>query len=136
MFLVFNSIRDINIRRITFNTIIITWLSDDFDQYQIRYWSLINENKKILSNLLINNFTLITTSDTYKFQIRAHTKYGWTSYTQEQLISLVSISIDQSASADKRKKFVDNKHILIIGPLIILGLIITVIILAFIYSKK
>ncbi len=79
---------------------------------------------------------MITTSDTYKFQIRAHTKHGWTSYTQEQLISLVSISIDQSTSSDERKKFVDNKHILIIGPLIILGLIIAVIISAFIYSKK
>jgi hypothetical protein len=33
-------------------------------------------------------------------------------------------------------KFVENKNILLIGPFIILALLITVIILAFIYSKK
>jgi len=131
-FLVPKQIRDINIRRITFNTIVITWLAENFDQYQIRYWSLIDENTKYLQTLLINNFTLITTSDLYQFQIRAHTKYGWTSYTKERLISLRSISIDESISSDITKK----NLFLIISPLIILILIITFIILAFIYSKK
>lgn len=39
-------------------------------------------------------------------------------------------------STDPSTKFVENKNILLIGPFIILGLLITVIILAFIYSKK
>ncbi|CAF0812320.1 unnamed protein product [Rotaria sordida] len=125
-------IRDINIRRIAFDKIVITWLSDNFDQYQIRYWSLIDENQKILLTLLINNFTLITKTDNYKFQIRGHTNLGWTFYTQEKLISLHSITIDKSSISD----LTINKHILIIGPLIIFGLIIIVIILAFIYLKK
>jgi len=134
--LVSKQIRGINIRRITFNTVVITWLADEFDRYQLRYWSLIDENKKNLFLLTINNFTLITTSDIYKFQIRGHTKFGWTSYTQETLISLRSIFIDQPISSDVTKKFVDNKNILLISPLIILGLIIAVIILAVLYIKK
>jgi hypothetical protein len=133
VFLVSKQIRDITIRRITFNTIVITWLDENFDQYQILYWSLIDENKKYLHTILINNFTLITTSDLYKFKIRAHNKFGWTSYTKEKFISLRSISIDESiSSSDITKK----NLFLLIGPLIILGLIITFIILAFIYSKK
>ncbi len=132
IFLVPKQIHDINIRRITFNTIIITWSSENFDQYQIRYWALIDENKKYLYTVLINNFTLITTSDLYKFQIRAHTKYGWTSYTKEKLISLRSISIDESISSDITKK----NLFLLIGPLSLLVLIIIFIIIAFIYSKK
>jgi hypothetical protein len=39
-------------------------------------------------------------------------------------------------STDVTTKFVENKNILLIGPFIILALLITVIILAFIYSKK
>jgi hypothetical protein len=39
-------------------------------------------------------------------------------------------------STDVSTKFVENKNILLIGPVIILALLITVIILAFIYSKK
>jgi len=39
-------------------------------------------------------------------------------------------------STDLTTKFVENKNILLIGPFIILALLITVIILAFIYSKK
>lgn len=39
-------------------------------------------------------------------------------------------------STDISTKFVENKNILLIGPFIILALLITVIILAFIYSKK
>ena len=134
--IVSKQIHGINIRRITFNTVVITWLSDDFDQYQLRYWSLIDEDKKILFTLSINNFSLITTSDMYKFQIRGHTKLGWSSYTQETLISLRSIFIDQSMSSDITRKFVENKNILLISPFIILGLIIAVIILAVLYIKK
>jgi hypothetical protein len=91
-----------------------------------------DENTKLLDTILINNFTLITASDTYKFQIRAHTTVGWTSYTQERLISLRSITIEESVSSDLTMK----NLFLIIGPLIILGLIIIVIIFAFIYWKK
>ena len=39
-------------------------------------------------------------------------------------------------SNDGTTKFVENKNILLIGPFIILILLITVIILAFIYSRK
>jgi len=134
-------IRDINIRRISLNTILISWSSNDFDLYQIRYWSLIDENKKTLLTLLYNNFTLITISDNYKFQIRGRTRFGWSLYTHEKLISLRSMLIDEQfltniKSTDLTTKFVENKNILLIGPFIILALLITVIILAFIYSKK
>ncbi len=134
-------IRDINIRRISLNTILINWSSSDFDLYQIRYWSLIDENKKSLLTLLFNNFTLITLSDNYKFQLRGRTRFGWSLYTNEKLISLRSMLIDEQfltnmKSTDISTKFVENKNILLIGPVIILALLITVIILAFIYSKK
>ncbi len=134
-------IRDINIRRISLNTILINWSSNDFDLYQIRYWSLIDENKKSLLTLLFNNFTLITNSDNYKFQIRGRTRFGWSLYTHEKFISLRSMLIDEQflsniKSTDVTTKFVENKNILLIGPFIILALLITVIILAFIYSKK
>jgi hypothetical protein len=78
----------------------------------------------------------MTTSDNYKFQIRGHTKSGWSSYTEEKLVSLRSISIDKYLSTDEKRKFVNNKNIFLIGPSVILGLVITVIILAFIYSKR
>ncbi|CAF0888020.1 unnamed protein product [Rotaria sordida] len=134
-------IRDINIRRISLNTIVITWSSNDFDHYQIRYWSLLDENKKFLITLLYNNFTLITQTDNYKFQIRGHTRFGWSLYTQEKLLSLSSMLINEQYLTNKKLtdvtiKFVENKTILLIGPFIILTLLITVIILAFIYSKK
>ncbi|CAF1122630.1 unnamed protein product [Adineta steineri] len=129
-------IRDINIRRVTFDTVVITWLSDDFDQYQIRYWSLIDENKKMLVQLSTNNFTLVTKTDIYKFQIRAHNNFGWTAFTQEIIISLRAIFIDQPIPSALTKKFVDNKNILFISPLIILSSLITIIILAVIYIKK
>jgi hypothetical protein len=134
-------IRDINIRRISLNTILITWSSNDFDLYQIRYWSLIDENKKSLLTLLFNNFTLITLSENYKFQLRGRTRFGWSLYTHERLISLRSMLIDEQfltniKSNDISTKFVENKNILLIGPVIILALLITVIILAFIYSRK
>ncbi len=132
MFLVSKQIRDITIRRITFNTIVITWLEDDFDQYQIRYWSVIDEKKKNLITIFNNNFTLTTTSDLYKFQIRGQTKFGWTSFTEEKLISLRAISIDESLSPNLTKR----NLLLLIGPSIILGLIIAMIILALIYSRK
>ncbi len=134
-------IHDINIRRISLNTILITWSSNDFDLYQIRYWSLIDENKKSLLTLLFNNFTLITLSENYKFQLRGRTRFGWSLYTHERLISLRSMLIDEQfltniKSNDISTKFVENKNILLIGPVIILALLITVIILAFIYSRK
>lgn len=134
-------IRDINIRRISLNTILLTWSSNDFDLYQIRYWSLIDENKKFLITLLHNNFTLITITDNYKFQIRGRTRFGWSLYTHEKILSLRSLLIDEQyltniKSTDVTTKFVENKNILLIGPFIILALLITVIILAFIYSKK
>ncbi len=99
------------------------------------------ENKKSLLTLLYNNFTLITISDNYKFQIRGRTRFGWSLYTHEKLISLRSMLIDEQfltniKSTDGTTKFVENKNILLIGPFIILALLITVIILAFIYSKK
>ena len=137
-------IRDINIRRISLNTVLISWSSNDFDLYQIRYWSLADENSKLLLTLLQNNFTLLTTSEHYKFQLRGHTRFGWSSYTHEKLVSLRSMLVDDQllhgTTADRltgvTTKFVENRNILLIGPLIILILLITVIILAFIYSKK
>lgn len=141
MFIVLKLIRDINVRRISLNTILITWLSNEFDQYQIRYWSTDDENRKQLRTLLYNNFTLVAQSDNYKFQIRGHTRSGWTYYTKEQFFSLSSLVIDEQYLANTKltnvtTKFVENKTILLIGPLVILLLLITVIILAFIYSKK
>ncbi len=141
-FLVPKLIRDINIRRISLNTILISWSSNDFDLYQIRYWSLLDETKKSLLTLLFNNFTLITNSDNYKFQIRGRTRFGWSLYTHEKFISLRSMLIDEQYLLNTKltdvvtTKFVENKNILLIGPFIILALLITVIILAFIYSKK
>ena len=140
-FIVPKLIRNIKVRRISINTILITWSSNDFDRYQIRYWSLKDETKKLLVTLLYNNFTLITTSDNYKFQIRGHTHFGWSPYTHEKIISLSSMLIDEqfltnTKLTDVTTKFVENKNILFVGPFIILGLLITVIILAFIYSKK
>jgi len=137
-------IRDIQVRRVSMNTIVIQWSSHDFDLYQIRYWSLADENKKYLLNLVHNNFTLITTAEQYKFQIRGHTRFGWSSYTSEKLISLRSMLVDDqllnsivnSGLTDVTTKFVENKNILYLGPIIVLILLITVIILAFIYSKK
>jgi hypothetical protein len=134
-------IRDINIRRISLNSVLITWSSNDFDLYQIRYWSLIDENKKSLLTLSFNNFTLIALSENYKFQLRGRTRFGWSLYTHEKLISLRSMLIDEQfisniKSNDISTKLVENKNILLIGPVIIIALLITVIILAFIYSKK
>ena len=129
---VIKQIRDITIRRITFNTIIINWSSDDFDRYQIRYWSLIDEKRKMLITISNNNFTLITKSDVYKFQIRGQTKFGWTSFTEEKLISLRAISIEEPVSPNGSKR----NLLLLIGPVIIFGLTIAVIILALIYSKR
>ena len=134
-------IRDINIQRISLNTVLISWSANDFDLYQIRYWSLMDENKKSLLTLSFNNFTLITLNDNYKFQLRGRTRFGWSLYTHEKFISLRSMLIDEQflnniKSTDPSTKFVENKNILLIGPFIILGLLITVIILAFIYSKK
>ena len=139
-------IRDIVIRRMSLNTIVVHWLPSDFDLYQIRYWSLMDESRKVLLTLLYNNFTLITTStsDSYKFQIRGHTRFGWSLYTNEKLISPRTLLIDEQALAsmsntrltDVTTRFVENKSILLIGPFIILTLLITVIILAFVYSKK
>ena len=120
---------------------LISWSANDFDLYQIRYWSLLDENKKSLLTLSFNNFTLITLTDNYKFQLRGRTRFGWSLYTHEKLISLRSMLIDEHflsnmKSNDPSTKFVENKNILLIGPCIILALLITVIILAFIYSKK
>lgn len=100
-----------------------------------------DENKKSLLTLSFNNFTLITLNDNYKFQLRGRTRFGWSLYTHEKVISLRSMLIDEQflnniKSTDPSTKFVENKNILLIGPFIILGLLITVIILAFIYSKK
>ncbi|CAF1570989.1 unnamed protein product [Rotaria magnacalcarata] len=129
-------IHDVRIQRITFDTIVITWLSDDFVQYQIRYWPLIDANKKMLITLSTNNFTLVTKSDSYKYQIRGYNKHGWTSYTQEKLISLNAISIDKFLTLGLAKTFVDNKYVIVIGPLFVLVLLIIVMILGFIYVKK
>jgi len=134
-------IRDINLRRISSNTVLINWSSNDFDLFQIRYWPLFDENQKTLLTLSYNNFTLITQSDNYKFQLRGRTRFGWSLYTHEKLISLRSMLIDeqflsQLKSTEISNKFVENKNILLIGPFIILILLITVIILALIYSKK
>ena len=144
-FLVPKLIRDIQIRRASLNTVVISWSSGDFEIYQLRYWSLTDENTKYLVTLLVNNFTLLTTTEHYKFQLRGRTRFGWSSYTSEKLISLRSMLLDdqfltsisnQNRLTDVTTKFVENKNILLIGPLIILGLLVTVIILAFIYSKK
>ncbi|CAF0904971.1 unnamed protein product [Adineta ricciae] len=129
-------VRNIQIRRTAFDQVVITWSADDFNQYHIRYWPLIAEQNKIFAEVVVNNFTLKTTSDIYKFQIRAHTKLGWTAYSEEMIISLRSIFIDQPFSSEVTRKLVENKNILLISPLIILGLIITVIILAVLYIKK
>ncbi|UJR30946.1 hypothetical protein I4U23_018458 [Adineta vaga] len=134
-------IRDINVRRISLNTILITWSSNDFDLFQIRYWPLINEHHKSLVTLLHNNFTLITASDNYKFQLRGRTRFGWSLYTHEKVLSLSSILIDEQFLTNAKltnmsTKMSENKNILLIGPLIILALLVTVIILAIIYSKK
>ncbi|CAF0868855.1 unnamed protein product [Adineta ricciae] len=129
-------VRNIQIRRTAFDQVVITWSADDFDQYHIRYWPLIAEQNKMFAEVAVNNFTLKTTSDIYKFQIRAHTKLGWTAYSEEMIISLRSIFIDQPFSSEVTRKLVENKNILLISPLIILGLIITVIILAVLYIKK
>lgn len=134
--LVLKQIRDINVRRVAFDTIVIKWLSDDFDEYQILYWPLNDEKNKILQTTSTNNFTLTAKSNAYKFQIRAHTKLGWTFYSEERLISLDSISIDKSSALNLGHNFVDNKYILFAGPLIILALLGVVIILAIIYLKK
>jgi hypothetical protein len=100
-----------------------------------------DESRKSLVTLLHNNFTLITTSDNYKFQLRGRTRFGWSLYTHEKVLSLNSISIDEqflsnAKLTDVSAKIAENKNILLIGPLIILALLITVIILAVIYSKK
>jgi hypothetical protein len=100
-----------------------------------------DENRKSLITLLYNNFTLITITDNYKFQIRGHTRFGWGLYTHEKFISLRSILIDEQFLTNRKltdvsTRFNENKNILLIGPFIILALLITVIILAFIYSKK
>ena len=137
-------IRDIQVRRVSINTIVIQWSSQDFDLYQIRYWSLADETKKFLLTLVHNNFTLITTAEQYKIQLRGHTRFGWSAYTSEKLISLRSMLVDDqlftsmanSGLTDVTTKFVENKNILYLGPIIVLILLITVIILAFIYSKK
>ncbi|CAF4431431.1 unnamed protein product, partial [Adineta steineri] len=47
-----------------------------------------------------------------------------------------AIFIDQPIPSALTKKFVDNKNILFISPLIILSSLITIIILAVIYIKK
>lgn len=125
-------IRDITIRRTNFNTIVITWSSEDFKQYQIRYWSLMDEDQKILQTLLVNNFTLITLSDVYKFQIRAQTKSGWTAYTDERLISLRAISIDESLPGN----FLKRNLLMLISPFVILGLIVLLIVFLMMYSRR
>ena len=126
-----------HIRRIGMNTIVITWSADDFDQYQIRYWPMINDTTKMLVTLAMNNLTLITTSDNYRVQLRGHVKLaGWTAYTEAKLVSLRSMAIDGSLTSDTSRTLVDNKSILLIGPFSILGLIITVILLALTYSKQ
>ncbi|CAF0852909.1 unnamed protein product [Adineta ricciae] len=134
-------IRDINVRRISLNTILITWSSNDFDLYQIRYWPFIDEHHKSLVTLLHNNFTLITTSDNYKFQLRGRTRFGWSLYTHEKVLSLSSILSDEhfltsAKLTNMSAKITENKNILLVGPLIILILLVTVIILAIVYSKK
>ena len=129
-------IGDIQFRRLSFETVLITWSSDDFDQYQLRYWSLIDSTKKMLVILNSNNFTLVTTTESYRFQIRGHTEQGWTVYTKEQLISLRSMLIEENRTKDARHRLVENKTVLLMGPVVILGLIVLVILLALIYSKK
>jgi hypothetical protein len=136
IFSVSKLIRDVRIRRVTFDRVVITWSSDDFNQYHIRYWPLIDENHKMLAILIVNNFSLTTTSDIYKFQIRGRTKLGWTPYSEETVISLRSIFIDQPLSSDVTRRLVENKTLLLISPLIVLGLIIAVIIAAVLYIKK
>ena len=123
------------------NTILITWSSNDFDLYQIRYWPFIDEHHKSLVTLLHNNFTLITTSDNYKFQLRGRTRFGWSLYTHEKILSLSSILTDEQFLTSAKltnmsAKITENKNILLVGPLIILALLVTVIILAIVYSKK
>lgn len=129
-------IGDIQFRRLSFETVLITWSSDDFDQYQLRYWSLLDSTKKMLVILNSNNFTLVTTTESYQFQIRGHTEQGWTVYTKEQLISLRSMLIEENRAKDARHRLVENKTVLLIGPVAILGLIVLVVLLALIYSKK
>lgn len=91
----------------------------------------------MLLTLFRNNFTLTTKpSESYKFQLRAHTKLGWTYFTPERLVSLHSIAVDKPLTSDLTKNFVDNKYVVIIGPFIVLILLIVVMILGFIYIKK
>ena len=90
----------------------------------------------MLVTLPTNNFTLVTTTESYQFQIRGHSPRGWTVYTKEQLISLRSMLIEENRGRDARQKLVDNKTVLLLGPAVILGLIVLVVLLALIYSKK
>lgn len=129
-------VHDIRIRRITFDRVVISWSADDFDQYHIRYWPLIDESHKSLAILIVNNFSLTTTSDIYKFQVRGRTKLGWTAFSEEAVISLRSIFVDQPLSSDMTRKLVENRTLLLVSPLIVLALIIAVIIAAVLYIKK
>lgn len=93
--------------------------------------------KKSLVQLKTNNFTLLSTDEYYRFQIRGHTQQGWTVYTREQLISLPSLLIDEYQSKKlHQQRLIDTKRILFFGPFTLLGSVMTVIILVLIYTKK
>ena len=134
--LVPRSIRDIEIRRRSFNKVQIRWSAEEFDQFHFRYWSLAHPTRKSLVRLTKNNFTLVTTDEYYRFQIRGHVERGWTVYTREQLISLPSLLIDEYHANEFHQRFIDKKRILFFGPLTLLGSLITVIILVLIYTRK
>lgn len=93
---------------------------------------MINENEKIRVRLIINNYTLTTTSDLYKFQIRGRNPFGWTAYTEEKLISLRSMSIDESIISNSTRR----NLFLLSGPMFILGLIVFVLICAIMCSRN
>lgn len=129
-------IRRVQYRRLTFNTVLISWSSEDFDQFHLRYWSPFDPSKKTLIVLAHNNYTLTLNDDQYMFQIRAHFKAGWTHYTPEQVVSLNSAHFDEMRSEEASKSVIENRTILLMGPMSILSLIIMMIILGLLYSKK
>ncbi|CAF0738708.1 unnamed protein product [Didymodactylos carnosus] len=136
-------IRDIAVYRLNLNTILLTWAKNDFDFYELRYWtnSDINNNEKILITCKDNNFTLTTTllNTNYTFQIRGRARNGWGPYTHPKTITIESIDAltsSQTALSAAASRFVENKNVMVGGPIIILLLLVVVIMLGIIYTRR